>query len=70
MAQQYMASLTFSTPFFLNLVFRAVFQHIQTISVPHPGNFFLALGWETTNLNRPVDDEQQTVVSAITEFLT
>jgi hypothetical protein len=34
MAQQYKASLTFSTPFFLNFVFRADFLHIQTKSVP------------------------------------
>jgi dTDP-4-amino-4,6-dideoxygalactose transaminase len=96
MAQQYMASLTFSTPFFLNSVFRADFLHIRTRSVPHPCDFFLAQEWESTNLNslgykegsfpeaeraaREVlalptfpelrEDEQQTVVSAIVEFLS
>jgi hypothetical protein len=70
MAQQYMASLTFSTPFFLNSVFRADFLHIRTRSVPHPCDFFLAQEWESTNLNRPVDDERQTVVSAIAAFLS
>jgi hypothetical protein len=38
--------------------------------VPHPCDFFLAQEWESTNLNRPVDDERQTVVSAIAAFLS
>jgi hypothetical protein len=44
MAQQYKASLTFSTLFFLDFVFRAVFGALKTRSVPHPCDFFWRKG--------------------------